>query len=257
MNLGTLLIAIALVVLVLVLILFPEARALLKGFTRIFIKDMATTPEGARAIYEEKIDKLQEVYNKSDQSLRLAAGKYEQSKTELGTLLKRLEKVEGECENLVRQGKMELAAVKAEERQDILEKVANVNEMIDKYKDATEQAKAIHEQAEKQLKKTKSEAKETVQRMKDNQNLAELYDNLNDLKNTDGVDKLIEAVKDRDKELSQMAVGAKVVHQNKLDTKLQIAEKESYRQETFDYLKSLQAKYNTGDKKAIPVNNKK
>lgn len=256
MSLGTLVILIGVGVLALVLILFPEARALLKGFTKIFIKDMATTPEGARAIYEEKIDKLQEVYNKSDESLRLAAGKYEQSKTELGQLQKRLQKVEQECENLVRTGKMELAAVKAEERQDIIEKIANVDDMVTKYEEATKQAKMIHEQAERELKRTKSEAKETVQRMKDNQNLTELYDNLNDLKNTDGVDKLIEAVKDRDKELSQMAVGAKVVHQNKLDTKLQIAEKESYRQETFDYLKSLQAKYNTGDKKAIPVNKK-
>ena len=148
---------------------------------------------------------------------------------------------------------MELAAVKAEERQDIIEQIANVDEMVTKYEEATRQAKMIHEQAERQLKKTKAEAKETVQRMKDNQNLTELYDNLNDLKNTDGVDKLIEAVKDRDKELSQMATGAKVVHQNKLDTKLQIAEKESYKQETFDYLKSLQAKYNTTDKKAIPT----
>ena len=90
MSLGSLLVIIAVVVFGIVLVMFPEARALLKGFTRLFIKDMATTPEGARAIYEEKIDKLQEVYNKSDESLRLAAGKFEESKSELGRLQKRL-----------------------------------------------------------------------------------------------------------------------------------------------------------------------
>lgn len=256
MSLGTLLVLIGLGIFVFVLILFPEARTLLKGFTRIFIQDRASTPEGAKAVYAEKIDQLQEVYNKSDESLRLAAGKFEESKSELGRLQKRLGQVEQECENLVKRGQMELATVKAEERQEIIEQIANVDEMVTKYEEATKQATVIHEQAERALKKTKAEAKETVQRMKDNQNLTELYDNLNELKNTDGVDKLIEAVKDRDKELAQMATGAKVVHQNKLDTKLQIAEKESYKQETFDYLKSLQAKYNTGEKKAIPVNKK-
>lgn len=256
MSLGTLLVLIGLGLLAVVLVMFPEARALLKGFTRLFVKDLATTPEGARAIYEEKIDNLQEVYNKADNSLRLAAGKYEESKTELGKLQARLQKVEKECENLVRTGNMELAAVKAEERQDIIEKIANVDDMVTKYAEATKQAKMIHEEAERQLKKTKAEAKEVVQRMKDNQNLTELYNNLDELKNTDGVDKLIEAVKDRDKELAQMATGAKVVNQNKLDTKLRIAEKESYRLETNAYLQSLQAKYNTTEKKAIPVNRK-
>ena len=49
-------IGIVVIVFALMLILFPEFRALLKGVTRLFIKDMATTPEGAEAIYSEKID---------------------------------------------------------------------------------------------------------------------------------------------------------------------------------------------------------
>lgn len=253
MSLGTLLVLIGLGLFIVVMVMFPEARALFKGFTRLFIKDMASTPEGARAIYEEKINDLQEVYNKADNSYKLAAGKYEQSKTELSQLQSRLHKVEKQCEDLVRDGNMELAAVKAEERQDIIERIANADDMVTKYEEATRQAQLIYKQAEKQLKKLKAEKEEVVQRMKDNQNLNELYNNLDELKNTEGVDKLLEAVKDKDKELSQMAAGAKVVHQNKLDTKLQIAEKEAYRQETFDYLKSLQNKYGTADKIAIPT----
>ena len=58
MSLGTLLVLIGLGIFVFVLILFPEARTLLKGFTRIFIQDRASTPEGAKAVYAEKIDQL-------------------------------------------------------------------------------------------------------------------------------------------------------------------------------------------------------
>ena len=60
MELSKILPVVVIVVVALVLILFPEARALLKGFTRLFIKDMAQTPDGAEAIYTEKIDQVQD-----------------------------------------------------------------------------------------------------------------------------------------------------------------------------------------------------
>ena len=56
MSLTALIITLVVVLFVVVLILFPEVRALFKGFTRVFIKDIATTPEGAEAIYGEKIN---------------------------------------------------------------------------------------------------------------------------------------------------------------------------------------------------------
>ena len=75
MSLGKLILIIAVVLIVLILIMFPEARALFKGFGRLFIKDMAQTPEGAEAIYTEKINQAQDSYNKADNALRLATGK--------------------------------------------------------------------------------------------------------------------------------------------------------------------------------------
>ena len=60
---------------VILLILFPELRSIFKGFTRLFVKDMATTPDGAKAIYEQKIDEAQKKYNIADDALRKAAGR--------------------------------------------------------------------------------------------------------------------------------------------------------------------------------------
>ena len=56
MSLTTLIIGIIAFVFLLLIIFFPEFRTLLKGFARVFIKDMASTPEGAAAIYGEKIE---------------------------------------------------------------------------------------------------------------------------------------------------------------------------------------------------------
>jgi hypothetical protein len=54
---------------------------------------------------------------------------------------------------------------------------------------------------------------------------------------------MLDAVKEADKQLSVKASGAKTIHQNKLSTKLEIAEKESYRSETEDFMNSLASKY--------------
>ena len=252
MTLGGVLGIAAIVIFVIILVMFPEARTLLKGLTRIFIQDRAATPDGARAIYAEKIEQLNQIYNKAPDSYRTAAGNYEKSKTELGSLQQKLQKVSGECESLYKQGKMELAMVKAEERTDIIQRIHAVDEMVTKYEEATKQAQLVFQQAEKELRRTKAESKEVVQRMKDNENLAALYDQLDELKNTEGVDKMLDAVKEADKELSVKASGAKTIHQNKLSTKLEIAEKESYRAETADFMNSLAEKYGA-PKEKIPM----
>lgn len=83
MPLWKVLLFIGVVLLVLILIMFPEARALFKGFGRLFVKDMAQTPEGADAIYGEKIDQAQDSYNRADNALRLASGKLQNAQRDL------------------------------------------------------------------------------------------------------------------------------------------------------------------------------
>ena len=51
MELGKLIFAAVVFLIILIFIMFPEARTLFSGITRVFIKDMASTPEGAAAIY--------------------------------------------------------------------------------------------------------------------------------------------------------------------------------------------------------------
>lgn len=87
--------------------MFPEARALFSGFARLFIKDMATTPEGAEVIYGEKIDQAQDAYNKADHAYKVAAGKLSNAKRDIENLKKKLSKVEEECKSLVEAGKLD------------------------------------------------------------------------------------------------------------------------------------------------------
>ena len=89
--------------------MFPEARALFKGFRRLFVKEMAQTPEVADAIYGEKIDQAQDSYNRADNALRLASGKLQNAQRDLKEKTSKLKKIEEQCEQLVKHGTLKSA----------------------------------------------------------------------------------------------------------------------------------------------------
>lgn len=244
MELGKLIIILVIAVVVLIFILFPEARALFSGITRLFIKDMATTPEGAEAIYGEKIDQAQDAYNKADNAYKVAAGKLSNAQKDMKNLKSKLEKVESECESLVKANKIELAQLKADEREEIMADIKRYSELIKAYEDAANTAKEAQEMCEKNLRKLKRESKEVVENMKVKKQLQEVYDDMDELKNVTATDKLLDSVRDKNKDLDAIVEGSKVVHNNKMSTKLARAEVEAKKNSSNDYLDSLKKKYN-------------
>ena len=244
MSLATLLVMIAVGIFVLLLILFPEFRALLKGFARVFIKDMATTPEGAEAIYGEKIDDAQEAYNKADNAYRVAAGKLSTAQKDMETLKSRRTKVEAECETFVKNGKMDMAQLKSEEREEIISDMERLSQLIKAFEVATAQAKEAQEMCEMRLRKLKRESKEVVENMKVKNQLQKVYDDMDELKNATATDKLLDSVREKNKDLDAVVEGSRVIHENRLSTRLQKAESEAKKLQSNDYLDALKKKYN-------------
>lgn len=244
MELGNIIIIVAIVLVVLIFALFPEARSLFKGFTRLFIKDMATTPEGAEAIYGEKIEQAQDAYNKADNAYKVAAGKLSNAQKDMKNLKARIEKVEAECESLVKANKINLARLKAEEREEVAADIRRYSELIKAYEDAANTAKEAQEMCEKNLRKLKRESKEVVENMKVKKQLQEVYDDMDELKNVTATDKLLDSVRDKNRDLDAIVEGSKVVHNNKMSTKLAKAEAEAKKTSSNDYLDGLMKKYN-------------
>ena len=244
MSLMHLIIGIAVFFFVLLLVLFPEFRALLKGFARVFIKDMATTPEGAEAIYGEKIDEAQDAYSKADNAYRIAAGKLSNAKKDMEVLKTRLTNVEAECEIFVKNGKIDMAQLKSEEREEIISDIERLSQLIKAFEVATAQAKEAQEMCEKRLRKLKRESKEVVENMKVKNQLKEVYDDMDELKNVTATDKLLDSVREKNKDLDAVVEGSKVIHESRLSTRLQKAEAEAKKLQTNDYLESLKKKYN-------------
>lgn len=244
MELGKLIVILMIAVVVLIFIMFPEARALFTGITRLFIKDMATTPEGAEAIYGEKIDQAQDAYNKADNAYKVAAGKLSNAQKDMKNLKTKLGKVESECESLVKANKIEFAQLKADEREEIMADIKRYSELVKAYEDAANTAKEAQEMCEKNLRKLKRESKEVVENMKVKKQLQEVYDDMDELKNVTATDKLLDSVRDKNKDLDAIVEGSKVVHNNKMSTKLAKAEVEAKKNSSNDYLDSLKKKYN-------------
>ena len=236
MELGKLIIILVITVVILIFILFPEARTLFSGITRLFIKDMATTPEGAEAIYGEKIDQAQDAYNKADNAYKVAAGKLSNAQKDMKNLKSKLEKVESECESLVKANKIELAQLKADEREEIMADIKRYSELIKAYEDAANTAKEAQEMCEKNLRKLKRESKEVVENMKVKKQLQEVYDDMDELKNVTTTDKLLDSVRDKNRDLDAIVEGSKVVYNNKMSTKLARAEVEAKKNSSNDYL---------------------
>lgn len=244
MDLGKLIVILVIAVIILIFILFPKVRTLFSGITRLFIKDMATTPEGAEAIYGEKIDQAQDAYNKADNAYKVAAGKLSNAQKDMKNLKAKLEKVESECESLVKANKIELAQLKADEREEIMADIKRYSELVKAYEDAANTAKEAQEMCEKNLRKLKRESKEVVENMKVKKQLQEVYDDMDELKNVTATDKLLDSVRDKNKDLDAIVEGSKVVHNNKMSTKLAKAEVEAKKNSSNDYLDSLKKKYN-------------
>ena len=244
MTLTQMIVGIVVIIFVLLLIIFPEFRKLCTGWTRLFIKDMATTPEGAEAIYAEKINEAQEAYAKADNALRIATGKYSNAKNELESLNQQLKQVEKACEALVQKGDIKNAEIKVEQREDILASITRTEELLKAFAIAKSEAEQVHTHCQKQLAKLKRESKEVVENMKVKKQLQEVYDDMDELKNVTATDKLLEQVKEKNKDLNASVEGARIVHNNKLSTKIQNADNAAKKAQSNDYLESLRKKYN-------------
>lgn len=244
MELTKLLIIIGIALFFLVFALFPEFRALCLGWTRVFIKDMATTPEGAAAIYAEKIDEAQEAYSKADNALRMATGKLATEEERLAKLYKHLKDTEEKCEALVKSGKLELAQVKAEERADILSDIERSMKLIEAYKIAQKDTMEVHNACSANLRRLKKESKEVVENMRVKAQLNEVYDSVDDLKNVTATDKLLDSIKEKNDDLNASVAGARVIHENRTSTKVQRANEQAKKLQGDDYLNSLMKKYN-------------
>jgi outer membrane protein OmpA-like peptidoglycan-associated protein len=150
---------------VIILILFPSFRQQLKalagGFLQVFVQDTAKTPDGARAIYAQKIDEMTEKYTDACNTLRDLTGKLKTIQDNYAVCQKQAKSYDERAKAAMSRGDEESATTYARLLQEELDKAENLSAQFQKMKPAAEEVKAIKEKLENQLAALKGDFKST------------------------------------------------------------------------------------------------
>lgn len=244
-SLTVLVLGVATILGVSVLALFPGSRVLVKGCVNLFIENKAKTPEGAAAIYTEAIAIQQEKYNKASNLYSQLAGKQESLKTKISSLQLEIKETEQKCEIFINNNKDEQAEIYAQVRNEKILELQTCWTQLDQLTERVQDAQQITAQCEKTLRELKHRKNQDVAQLELDTQLAETYDTLDELKRTSTTDKLLGIVKEGVQDKHEKAIGAKIVHNNRISTKQARADESFNQLAGDDYLTQLKKKRET------------
>lgn len=244
------LITFVVVLAVLALVIFPEFRKKLKvlvgGFLNIFVEDQAKTPEGAAAVFNQAIGEVQDKYNQAASTLNKLSGELSQARRNVDYLTGQIKQTEATCEELVKHGKVKEAQIYSEKRSELMEDLKNEKSRVKKLEPMVAETTQIHDTYGKKLRELERKKKETVNKIKMNDQMKDLYGDMDELRRDSATDKLLKSVMEGSDELEKEANGARIVHENRTSTKIARAEQEAAKVKSDEYLENLMKKYNGG-----------
>ena len=225
------------------LILFPSFRrqlgALIGGFLQVFVQDTAKTPDGAKAIYAQKIDEIQDKYTRATNTLRDLAGKLKSIQDRYAMCQKKAADWDAKARAAMSKGDEESARTYARNYQEEMDEMENLAEQYAKMKPAVEEVKAIKEKLEDQLAALKRESKDVVSEMIANEQISDTYSSIDKLRAETGTDKMLNATREGLQSSRERAAGAKIVYQSSRDGKLDKADSKTADYKVDSYLESL------------------
>jgi predicted transcriptional regulator len=239
------------------LVISGQARTLVKGFLGVFVKNIAETPEGAEAIYTEAISEKQEEYAKAKGVLQTVSGRLFGFQKDLENENRRIKDIEAKAETYARAKQFDKVDLYDIERQKSLTVIEQLQGAIAELEPMVEEAQFVSNCKEKELQTLMKEKTTVIEQLKLNKTMKEVYDSMDELKRTTGTSKLLGAVKDGAKTAKEQAVGARVVHENKISTKLAHADAEIGKvQGSSDWANKLKQQYGaTSDKERVVAKN--
>lgn len=219
-----------------------KLMTLARGFAGLFVEDMATTPTGAKAVYNDAIEKAQNNYNRANDAYRQVVGEYEHVKSEVVRLTKEVDKKTNEAAAAKAAGNMEDAILLAEAREDALVELETFKEEQMRLSVAVKDAEQINTATQQKLRELKKDQTKIVRKLESNERMKNIYDDLDELKRTTDTDKLLGSIKEKVEKGNQEVSGAKAIRNNSIDVKLESAETRARKASALDFLNKLDEK---------------
>jgi chromosome segregation ATPase len=203
---------------------------------------VAETPEGARAIYEQSIDQFQTKLVRATEALEEVAGQLDTAKRGLVAKQTELKNCEAQCERLASANQKQELELMAQERGMIMEEINAHQATINELEPIFTQAQEIVNFIEGELRRLEREKVTVVGNLERSIRVKEMYNMMDKVKKTN-LDKLVGMVREGSQRKQELAVGAKVVHETKLSTKLEKIAADGNVAETQAYANGLMDKY--------------
>jgi phage shock protein A len=232
-------------------VLFPNAKLfiLIEGFFSGWVEDKTKTPDGAKAVYNKKIQELQESYNKANDTLQKVTGRKMTIQKELDIYTEELATIEKNCEALAKKQMFDKIEPLSERREDVLLEIEQRKHILEELIPQVEEAKMINTKLQENLSNMKKEKERILRELETKKQMKEIYDEMDELKNVSTTNQMINTVREGVKELSEQAEGAKEIYNNKKSTKYERAKEEAQKAISSNYVEELKKKYgNTSTK---------
>ena len=218
------------------MIISGKLRALVRAFFNLFVEDLAATPEGAEALFNQKEEEVEEKFRRADTVYKKVAGQRKRCKDELAELESRLTTVESQCERLAKAHDEEGLDIKISERADIVDDIAMHKDTLKTLeaalKDATEARSACEENLN-----------QILTQMKRNRDMKDIYDDLEGIGAGDHTSKLLDKVIEKGDDLADVVAGSKEAYETKTSTKAKKVDQRLKSSANDDYKQQLLNKY--------------
>ena len=242
-SLTKLLIIIAVVVILFALAVSGKLRALVKAFLNLFVEDLASTPEGAEALFNQKEEEVEEKFRKADTVYKKVAGQRKRCKEELENLEVKLTTIESQCERLAKAHDEEGLDIKITERADIVEDIDIHKDTLKTLESALKDASEARSACEETLNQIRKKKKQIVTQMKRNRDMKDIYDDLEGIGAGDHTSKLLDKVIERGDDLADIVAGSKEAYETKTSTKAKKVDQRLKSSANDDYKQQLLNKY--------------
>lgn len=234
---------IAVIAIAAIFIIFPGARVLFKGIGNLFIEDMASTPKGAEAVFNEMIQEKRGEYTRSKDILQSLTGALETARSNKEATEKKLVNTEHQCEVLMSKGNEEDAAIMAQDVTILKRKIVIYERQITELEPRVEDSRMIYQTLKQQINQLESEKDVKIEDLKLNLATKNLFNDLDKFRNSSSVSEMMKKVDKSMNKAREQAVGAKSVYDNDLDTKKERIMSKVQDADTDDYLSQLRNKY--------------
>lgn len=220
-----------------------KLRALTKAFFNLFVEDMASTPEGAEALFNQKIEEVEDKFRRADNVYKKVAGQRKRCKDELSILQNQLITIEKDCETLAKANDEEGLDIKIQHRADTIEDIEAHKETLKTLEAALKDATEARTACEENLNNIRKQRKQVVTKMKRNRDMKAIYDDLEGIGAGDHTSKLLDKVIERGVELDDMVTGSKEAYETKNSTKARKLDQKLKSSANDEYKAALLNKY--------------